>query len=158
MAQPRRTRRAAAPWLRIGSPAACGLMAALCLMLAGSGCSTRQSNPPAPAVAANPEVARILEVSCYHCHSDEGTAVWYAKLQPSRWFGDSALAALNFSDWPGYDADRRSDAIRQVAAAVESGTMPPHGYLLFHPQARLNGAQKAAIQSWAAGKRARSAH
>jgi len=124
------------------------------LMLAGmSGCSGSQPNPTPPAaVTSEPGVGRILAVSCYHCHSNEGAEQWYARLQPSRWFGNPALEALNFSDWETLDAQRRKDAIRQIAAVVEANTMPPKGYLLFHPQARLNTEQKAAIAHWAASK------
>ncbi len=138
-------------------------MSAICLLLitlgTAPGCSTNQANLAAsPAVSSDPAVARILAASCYHCHSSEGANQWYAKLQPSRWFGDPALEAVNFSDWATYDAQRRSDAIRQVAAAVDSGAMPPGGYLMFHPQARLDPEQKAAIARWAAAEGAAPAH
>lgn len=139
------------------------MLSVLCLtlpMLAGAlGCSSSRTNlTPGAAVISNPEVARILAVSCYHCHSNEGADQWYAKLQPSRWFGNPALDALNFSQWQNYDARRRMDAIRQVAAVVDAGTMPPRGYLLFHPQARLSPDQRAAIARWAIAAGAVAAH
>ncbi len=138
-------------------------MPAICLLLitlgAAPGCSTSQANLAAnPAVSSDPAVARILAASCYHCHSSEGANQWYAKLQPSRWFGNPALAELNFSDWATYNAQRRRDAIRQVAAAIDSGAMPPGGYLMFHPQARLSQEQKAAVAHWAAAEGAVAAH
>lgn len=136
---------------------------AICLLLitlgGAAGCSITQANlTESPAVTSDPAVARILVASCYHCHSSEGANQWYAKLQPSRWFGDPALAELNFSDWGTYDAQRRRDAIRQVAAAVDSGAMPPASYLMFHSQARLSQEQKAAIARWAAAEGAAPAH
>jgi hypothetical protein len=139
------------------------LLPLLCLVgatvAAVSGCSSSQPNltPPA-AVTSDPGVGRILAESCYHCHSSEGAGEWYAKLQPSRWFGNPGLDALNFSAWGTYDAQRRKDAIRQIAAVVHAGTMPPKGYLLFHPQARLSAEQKEAIARWAATEGALTAH
>jgi heme-binding protein len=132
---------------------------AMALISGLPGCSSTQAYPMPPAiVTTEPAVGRILAVSCYHCHWSEQAGTWYAKLQPSRWFGNSALEALDFSDWGNYHAARRQDAIRQVAAVVDAGTMPPAGYLLFHPQARLDPEQKAVIARWAAAQGAQAAH
>jgi hypothetical protein len=132
---------------------------ALVLVLAATfGCSSRANPTVSPAVTTDPAVGSILAGSCYDCHSDEGAGQWYAKLQPSRWFGDPALDALNFSDWQTLDTERRKDTIRQIAAVVDDGTMPPHGYLLFHPQARPGPEQKAAIARWATAEGAIPAH
>ncbi len=133
---------------------------ALMVLVVGTfGCSTTQPEVTVRAtVTSDPAVAHILAVSCYECHSNEGAGQWYAKLQPSRWFGDRALESLNFSDWGTYDDQRRTDTIRQIASVVDSGTMPPAGYLLFHPGARLSPGQKRVIAKWAAAEGAVAAH
>jgi Haem-binding domain len=118
-----------------------------------AGCSSSEPaltpTPPA-AISPDPEVDRILSASCYSCHTVEGSEELVARLQPSRWFGhDAALEQLNFSQWGTYDAQKRADTARQIAAAVNDGTMPPSGYLLFHSQARLSPEGKAAITRWA---------
>jgi|SRR5579875_2311106 hypothetical protein len=123
------------------------------------GCSsTRPELNVRAAVTSDPAVAQILAVSCTECHSNEGAGLWYARLQPSRWFGDRGLQALNFSDWGSYDDQRRTDAIRQIAAVIDSGAMPPASYLLFHPGARLSPGQKRTIDRWAAAQGAVAAH
>jgi hypothetical protein len=119
--------------------------------------STQTTMTPAVEVSPDPAINRVLAQSCYSCHSNEALT-WYAKLQPSRWFGNSALEDLNFSDWQSYSAGRRKDAIRQIASAVDSDAMPPAGYLLFHQHARLDPEQKAAIDRWAAANGAAVAH
>jgi len=135
------------------------VLPAIVLVVAAFGCSSIQPDvTAASAVASNPAVAQVLAVSCYNCHSNQATAQWYAKLQPSRWFGNAALESLNFSDWGTYDAQHRKNAIRQIAAVVDSGTMPPSGYLLFHLGARLSPEQKAAIARWAAAEGVVAAH
>lgn len=101
----------------------------------------------------------MLAVSCYSCHTTEGSEEFIARLQPSRWFGhDPALEQLNFSQWDSFDAQRRADAARQIAAAVNDSTMPPSGYLMFHSEARLGAEQKAAITRWANALNAVPAH
>jgi Haem-binding domain len=128
-------------------------------LLGAAGCSTSAPNPAtAHAVTADPEVGRILAVSCYDCHTTEGTSRWYAKLQPSRWFGNPALEQLNFSQWRSCAAQRRMDAVREIAAAVNAGTMPPADYALFHPQARLSAGEREAVARWAARETALPAH
>ncbi len=138
------------------------LLSVLCLALASiawaAACASTQTNMiPAIEVSPDPGINRILADSCYSCHSNEAET-WYARLQPSRWLGNSALEDLNFSDWQSYSAERRRDAIRQIASAVDSDAMPPSGYLLFHPHARLTAEQKAAIDRWAAADGAVAAH
>jgi hypothetical protein len=140
-------------------PALLPFCVAFVLVVGTFGCSSTQPNPTVPpAVTTDSAVGQILATSCYDCHSNEGADQWYAKLQPSRWFGNSALESLNFSDWGTYDTQHRADAIRQIAAVVDSGTMPPGGYLLFHPGARLSPEQKTAIAKWAAAQGAVAAH
>jgi hypothetical protein len=126
-----------------------------CLVLAAfaaaSAACGSQNHLALPDVAADPTANRVLADSCYHCHSSEEADLWYAKLRPSRWLGNNpAVEQLDFSQWNSYDAQRKEDAVRQIAAAVAAGTMPPRGYLLFHPQARLSAEQKDAIARWAA--------
>jgi len=134
--------------------------AALALIALLAGCSSSEpALTPAATISPDPEVNRIMAVSCYSCHTTEGSEEWISRMQPSHWFGhDPALEQLNFSQWGGYDSQKRSDAARQIAAAVNDGTMPPSGYLLFHSQARLSADQKAAITRWADALNAVPAH
>ncbi len=136
------------------------LAVALPVLLAAAGCSSSEpALTPAATISPDPEVNRIMAASCYSCHTTEGSEEWIAKMQPSRWFGhDPALEQLNFSQWGTYDSQKRSDAARQIAAAVSDDTMPPSGYLLFHSQARLSPDQKAAITRWADALNALPAH
>lgn len=135
------------------------LSLALVPMASVVGCSSSQPSPGIPdSVAPDPAIHQILAVSCYQCHTSEGANEWSVRYQPSRLFGNPALDALNFSEWNSYGAQRRSDLVRQITAVVDAGTMPPAGYWLFHPQARLSAGQKATIGRWAAAQEAAPAH
>jgi hypothetical protein len=49
-------------------------------------------------------------------------------------------AVLNFSQWGHGEQE-----IDEIAEIVREGTMPPRTYLLTHPEARLNLAEKAQL-------------
>jgi mono/diheme cytochrome c family protein len=128
-------------------------------LLTLAGCSTTTPPlTPANTVSADPQLNQILATSCYGCHTGEGNSQWYAKLEPTQWFNGEALEELNFSDWHSYGALRRKALIGEIAAAVKSGSMPPAGYTLFHPDTRLSAEQKETIAQWAAQADAIPAH
>jgi hypothetical protein len=104
---------------------------------------------PAAETALDADVAPILDRACYPCHSDERRDPWYAKLAPSSWSTRGARAALNFSVWPRYGAERRTHAAA-AAAVAEAGTMPPADYTFFNHAAKLTDEDKHALVRWAA--------
>jgi hypothetical protein len=123
-------------------------------VLAGGACTPPP--PPTPARAArsgvatvDPPVEAVLERSCYPCHSAERHDPWYAKLAPSSWSIAGGKEALDFSTWPSLDDARRRLAIAMVADSVHRGSMPPVDYAFLNHAARLDDADRRAIQTWA---------
>lgn len=101
---------------------------------------------------ASPEVRWILRRACYDCHSTETRWPIWAYLAPVSWRVvadvNSARAALNFSDWVAYDADRRVALRATVAPITASHRMPLWYYVTLHPDARLSQQERALLQEW----------
>jgi uncharacterized membrane protein len=130
-----------------------------------AGCASSSGNSAAEAmnttpvgVTSNPAVEQVLENSCYGCHSNGGSAPWYAAVAPSYVMSGSAREKMNFSDWNNYDQSTRQQARSLVASVVADGEMPPGDFTLLHPSAGLTEGDKATIAKWAAEKPALPAH
>ena len=127
------------------------------LALSFAGCSSSQQSAAAEtpaqrstnAVSTDPRVNAILEQSCYQCHSTGGSAPWYASVSPTYLAANSARRVLNFSDWQTYDAQKKADALKNIAQTVSGGSMPPGDYTALDHSARLADDQKQALLKWA---------
>ncbi len=127
----------------------------MALFVAGCSSSQETTTPEtaapnsANAVSADPQVNAIVQRSCYQCHSTRGGAPWYAAVSPTYMAANSARRALNFSDWQTYDAQTKTDALKNIEKSVRAGSMPPGDYTLLDHSARLNSDQKQALLNWA---------
>lgn len=101
------------------------------------------NNPP---VASQPqwdsEVTRELVVAaCYDCHSNETVWPWYSNVAPMSWLVqrdvEEGRQVLNFSRWG--QGEQEADDIAEV---ILEGEMPPAQYVVLHPSARLDEAEK----------------
>jgi hypothetical protein len=113
----------------------------------------QRTNPPSNRdLAAPPAVAGILRRACYDCHSDETRWPWYSRVAPISWIVVHHVTAgrrqLNFSEWDGYLPRTRRHKLEWMARAVRNEQMPPWSYRLIHPEARLSGADRAALTRW----------
>lgn len=117
-------------------------------------------NPPVDPVLTLENVAHIspatlaqLRTSCFDCHSHETRWPWYSGVAPVSWLLARDVKGgrkhLNFSTWGTYAVSRRVSMLGRIAEEVSSGDMPLPPYLLLHAEARLSGAQKDSIVSWA---------
>jgi uncharacterized membrane protein len=122
---------------------------ALAVLIAGCSSSQETASSSTNAVSNDAQVGAILQSACYECHSTAGTAPWYAKVSPTYLASNSARAALNFSDWQTYDADKRAAALKSIEQAVSAGSMPPGDYTALDHSARLGDEQKQALLNWA---------
>ncbi len=104
------------------------------------------TNPP---VVKEPQwdsqqTRQLAQRACFDCHSNETAWPWYSNIAPVSWLVqrdvDDARLVMNFSDWDRYWI--RADAITEV---LQKGEMPPFQYILMHPEARLNAADKATL-------------
>ena len=112
-----------------------------------------RTNPPVEQeVDAPPEVRRILERSCYDCHSHATRWPWYSRVAPVSWLVahdvNEGREHLNFSTWGRYDAEERGENLEEIAEVLEEGEMPPWFYLPLHPDARLADAELATVRAW----------
>jgi hypothetical protein len=99
------------------------------------------------------EVASLLKVSCYNCHSNETEYPWYSYVAPSSWLVARdvrlARAELNFSEWVEMDMLDQLAALDDITDEVKSGEMPMGIYTLIHPSAKLDERQRDLIITWA---------
>ncbi|WP_077398476.1 heme-binding domain-containing protein [Cellulophaga omnivescoria] len=104
------------------------------------------------------EVQKILETSCYDCHSNTTAYPWYNNIAPvSYWLADHVKDGkkhLNFSEWEKYSIKKKDHKLDEVMETIESGEMPLNEYTWTHTEANLNSAQKQAVIEWVKNTRA----
>lgn len=116
-------------------------------------------NPPVDlklTIHADPSVPQpvkdILGRSCRDCHSNSTVWPWYSRVAPASWFVAQDVAngrrALNFSEWGARKPPAQVALAAAACANVRSGRMPLPRYLLLHPGARLNEAEKHVLCAW----------
>ena len=95
-------------------------------------------------VAAN--VAAILKVSCYDCHSNNSRYPWYSELQPGAWFMAQHIKKgrdeLNFDEFNNYSKRRKKAKIKSIISQIEKDEMPLKSYRMMHGNARLSADEK----------------
>ena len=104
------------------------------------------TNPPTVQEPAwdRPETRGLAKRACFDCHSNETKWPWYSSIAPVSWLTqhdvNEGRADLNFSEWirPQREAAKAADEITK-------GEMPPRTYILAHPEARLNAAERNAL-------------
>ena len=109
--------------------------------------SPGQSFEKTEKVPAN--VAAILKVSCYDCHSNNTRYPWYSELQPGAWFMARHIKKgkeeLNFDEFNNYSKRRKKAKIKSIISQIEKEEMPLKSYLLLHPDAGLTPNKKKVL-------------
>jgi hypothetical protein len=59
-----------------------------------------------------------------------------------------ARSQYNFSTWNRYNAEKKSELLKEMWEEVEEGEMPPWFYTPLHPDARLTDEDKAVLKDW----------
>ena len=94
-------------------------------------------------------VAAILKVSCYDCHSNNTRYPWYSELQPGAWFMAQHIKKgrdeLNFDEFNDYSKRRKKAKIKSIISQIEKEEMPLRSYLLLHPDAGLTPNKKKVL-------------
>lgn len=105
----------------------------------------RMTNPPG-------EVAALLKVACYDCHSYQTEYPWYTNVAPvSWWIGhhiDEGREHLNFSIWGTYESSEQLEMLHECAEEVEEGKMPLPSYTWTHGAAKLTDYQRNLLKNW----------
>ena len=103
--------------------------------------------------AMPPDVANILQTSCYDCHSNNTEYPWYAYFQPVYWWLNNHIQggkrALNFSEFVSYPIGKQYRRFNDIIETVKNDEMPLDSYLWIHKKAKLNDQQKLIITNWA---------
>ncbi len=90
----------------------------------------------------SPRTRELFMHACGDCHSNETKWPWYSGIAPISWLVaydvDEGREHFNVSMWGVQEENEGEEA----AEEVREGEMPPWAYLLAHPEARLDEAEK----------------
>ncbi|GEN77122.1 heme-binding domain-containing protein [Chryseobacterium hagamense] len=99
-----------------------------------------------------PEVASILNRSCYDCHSNETRYPWYSNIAPSSWILknhiDEGRKELNFSTFAVYEPKRQAHKLQECIEMVEKKEMPLPSYFIGHQDAKLTDEQRKILTDY----------
>jgi hypothetical protein len=108
-----------------------------------------------PTMNASPalSVTDILSTSCYDCHSNNTSTMFYMHIQPVGWWVmdhiNEGKEELNFDEFGAYSLRRQYHKLEEIAEQINEGEMPLTSYTLIHGDAKLSDAQKIAVVDWA---------
>jgi len=89
----------------------------------------------------------LVKRACFDCHSNETIWPWYSRIAPVSWLVrydvDEGRRELNFSDWQ--NGAREGERADKIHKEISKGEMPPLGFRLAHPEARLSDVEKRKI-------------
>jgi hypothetical protein len=104
-------------------------------------------------VSVPKKVKKILQTSCYDCHSNNTDYPWYNYVQPAGWILATHIRHgkrdLNFSDFGSYPIRKQQSKLKAIADQIKDEEMPLYSYTLIHNNSRLSKEQKAIIIDWA---------
>jgi hypothetical protein len=106
-----------------------------------------------------PSVADVFGHACINCHSEKTSWPWYSNVAPVSWLveGDvkNAREHLNLSRWDSLEAADRRMLLTAIATVIENREMPPHKYVLMHPEAKLAAEDSTRVIEWTRAERRR---
>jgi hypothetical protein len=104
-----------------------------------------ETNPPE-------NVKKILETSCYDCHSSKTEYPWYNSITPvNYWLAGHVKDGkkhLNFSNWSEYSLKRKEHKMDELHEEVAKKKMPLESYTYTHSEANLTQEQIDAVVTW----------
>ena len=114
-----------------------------------------RNNPPVDeqmVIAAPPEIIKVLESSCYDCHSNRTNWPFYSYVAPVSWLiaqdVKEGRGKLNFSEWSKSSVQKRERLKEEIIEEIENKDMPLPIYLILHPRAELSDQQKQMLEYW----------
>ena len=105
--------------------------------------SFTRDNPPVTGEPKwdKPATREVFFKTCSDCHSNETRYPWYSSIAPVSWMVERDIRDgrkhFNVSEW-----NRSERGGEDAAEQVQKGEMPIGLYLLMHPSANLNAAEK----------------
>jgi Haem-binding domain len=121
--------------------------------------SDRSAAPLLPGSEIAPSVSYIFNHACIDCHSEKTRWPWYSNLAPASWFveGDvkRARTFMNLSRWDSLDTTEQRALLTAIATVIENHEMPPHRYVMVHPEAKLSADDSVQVIEWTRAERRR---
>jgi heme-binding protein len=121
--------------------------------------SGRPGAPLLSGAEVAPAVADVLNHACVNCHSEKTRWPWYSQVAPVSWLveGDVKRARkhLNLSRWDGLDTTEQRLLLTAIGTVIENREMPPHRYLMLHPEAKLSVDDSVQVIEWTRAERLR---
>ena len=121
--------------------------------------SGRAGAPLLPGADIPPPVADVFGNACVNCHSEKTQWPWYSHVAPVSWLVENdvkhAREHLNLSRWDGLQEVDQRMLLTAIATVIENREMPPHKYVVFHPEAKLSAEDSARVIEWTRAERRR---
>ena len=121
--------------------------------------SDRSAAPLLPGAEIAPSVSSIMNHACTDCHSEKTRWPWYSNLAPASWLVEAdvkrARSVMNFSRWDSLDVAEQRALLTAIATVIENHEMPPHRYVMVHPEAKLSADDSVQVIEWTRAERRR---
>ncbi len=97
-------------------------------------------------------VKKILQRSCYDCHSNSLFYPWYSNIAPLSWYTQNHVKTgrevVNFSQWKSYDKKKQLKVMDKLPKSLLV-RMPLPDYLWMHQEATLSNEDRKLLSNWA---------
>lgn len=97
-------------------------------------------------------ISKLIQTSCYNCHSNNTQYLWYDYVQPARMFVETHISdgkeELNFNEFGSYSNRKQQSKLEAMIKQIKSGEMPLSSYTVLHQDAVLNETQKKDLITW----------
>lgn len=111
-----------------------------------------QVSPAVVGINVPASVERILQKSCYDCHSNNTHYPFYTYIQPIGWLMNYHIQngknELNFNEFWSYTQRRKESKLKAIISQIRDNEMPLSSYTLIHKNAKLTNEEKGIIISW----------
>ena len=101
------------------------------------------------------EIAHLLHITCYDCHSAHTNYPWYSYVTPVNFWLQHHINEgrdeFNMSEWGARSAKWRIKKLKRAAHELKEGDMPLPSYTWLHGEAQLTNAQRRSLIDYFAG-------
>jgi hypothetical protein len=98
------------------------------------------------------DIKTMLKTSCFDCHSNHTTYLWYDKIAPASWLVSSHINEgkhhLNFSEWGKADTLDQIKMLDEISEVLTDKSMPLTSYTFLHTDAKLKQVERDKIIAW----------
>lgn len=131
-----------------------GISVGILLVLAQLVRPTIPSKPTTSEIQAPSAVGRILNKSCYSCHSDERRLAWFDQVEPAYLIARhdilGARLRLNFSSLGSAPPAVQRAKLFEAVNMIQLGAMPLPQYVALHRHAKVSSEELAELEAYLA--------